>query len=155
MSAKKLAVGDLIEIPTRMGLAYALYTHHDMMYGSLLRVWNDKHKSRPTDFKKILDQPVSFSCFFPLAATIRRKTVSVVDNFVVPELLQKFPVFRSGLPDPVAKKVLNWWLWDGENSWSVGAISEEERKLPIRGTCNDTMLIQRIETNWTSEKDPR
>jgi hypothetical protein len=62
-------------------------------------------------------------------------------------------VFRAGVVDPAVGKVVDWWLWDGEKEWRVGSISDEQRKLPIRGCWNDTMLIKRIEEGWLPEND--
>ncbi|MEJ2528409.1 MAG: hypothetical protein P8Y49_10160 [Sulfurovaceae bacterium] len=44
---------------------------------------------------------------------------------------------------------------DGDSTFKrVRTLTEEENKLPIEETCNDTMLISRIESEWTPEQDP-
>ena len=71
-------------------------------------------------------------------------------------MLQSFPLFRAaGIPDSRTWKVDTWWLWDGEKEWRVGAITEEQRKLPIRGIVNHEALVSYIERDWTPEADRR
>lgn len=155
--ALKVQVGDVVEIKTRKGLAYAIYTHmHERppRFGAMLRIFDTLYEVRPTDFEKLVNGPVRFSCFFPLQAAVDRGIVEVVGRVAVPDFLQTFPVFRSGMVNPQSKKVDTWWLWDGEHEWRVGQLDSEQRKLPIRGVWNDTILIQRIEDHWLPENDP-
>jgi hypothetical protein len=146
--------GDVIEIKTDYGVAYALYTHHDTDNGALLRVWNTRFPTRQHDLASLISQPESFSAFFPLAAAIKRGLVDIVSNVSVPSALNTFPTFRAGLVDREGK-VRVWWLWDGEKEWRVGDLTMEQRKLPIVETLNDTALKLRIESDWTPEKDRR
>jgi hypothetical protein len=151
----KIAVGDVVEIKTQRGFAYALYTHRDPTFGALLRVWNQTHAEPLVDFEHLASQPLSWSAFFPLSAAVKQKVVRVAGSVVVPPDLAAFPLFRAGMPDPGTRRVSNWWLWDGKREWPVGELTSEQRKLPIRQTINDTLLIERIERAWTSEADPR
>jgi len=150
---KKLKIGDVIEISTAKGLAYAYYTHKNAMYGYMLRVFRRFYEVRPKEFGELMNSEPTFICFFPLAAAVKEKIVEVVGNVPLSPAAQKFPLFRCGLPAPGEKKVSDWWLWDGEKSWRVGEITEEQRKLPIRGIWNDTFLIERLESDWTPETD--
>jgi hypothetical protein len=125
----------------------------DALFGALMRVSNQAYIARPADIAKAFSEPVSFTCFFPVGAAVRRGLVSIVENIAVPENLLEFPVFRSGIADSTMGKVRDWWLWDGENEWKVGKITDEQRRYPIRGVWNDTMLIERIEGGWTPETD--
>ena len=150
-----LKIGDVIEIKTRNGLAYAQYTHKHKQYGALLRVFSVISDSRPVDFEfLVMDEPW-FMCFFPLSAAVKKEIVSVVANVAITLEAKRFPVFRSGVVDSSTGKVANWWLWDGENEWMVGSLTAEQRRLSIRGVWNDTFLIERIESGWSPEYDPR
>jgi hypothetical protein len=146
----KLKIGDVIEIKTTKGLAYALYTHKHKQYGALLRVFRQTYASRPSDLPEVVADSVMFSCFFPLSAAVDQDIVSIVGNVEVPNVLTPFPTFRAGVVDPKTQKVAVWWLWDGENEWKIGDLTQEQRKLPIRGVWNDTLLVERIEAGWTS-----
>lgn len=153
---KRPKIGDIIEIPTRSGFAYAQFTHKHNLYGALLRVYNTIYQT-----KQALDAIQSvvsvrepdFSVFFPLGAAVHRGIVSIVGNAPIPEKHKPFPLFRDGIANPETKKVEIWWLWDGEKEWPVGEISDEQRRLPIRGVWNDTLLVERIESGWTPETD--
>lgn len=149
---KRPKIGDVIEITTSMGFAYAQYTHKNKMYDCLLRVFKGFHQERPKSFEKIVTQEPVFSTFFPLGAAVNRQIVSIAGHEKITSDLQILPLFRNGILNPQTKKVEVWWLWDGEKSWKVGEITQEQRKLPLLGIWNDTMLIKRIESGWTAEK---
>lgn len=149
----KLKIGDVVEIKTAKGLAYAQYAHKHKQYGALLRVFGDFHDNRPNGFAELVKNKPTFMCFFPLNAAVDQGIVSIVDNVALPTEAQAFPVFRSGVTDPSTRKVGVWWLWDGEKEWRVGDLTAEQRKLSIRGVWNDTLLIERIESGWTPETD--
>jgi hypothetical protein len=148
----KVRIGDILEIPTAKGLAYAQYTHDDSMYGQLIRVLEKTFQRRPADFSETVQGPVQFCVFFPLKAAVRRGIFKIVGQQEVAPSNQVFPTFRSGLPDPQTNKVKTWWFWDGKEEWKVGEITEEQRKMPLSGTINDTLLIEYIETGWRPEK---
>lgn len=150
----KLKIGDIVEIKSEKGLVYAIYTHQHKMYGALLRVFNNPYLSRPDEFLPVVGQTVDFSCFFPLKAAVEQGLVSVVANVDVPNALLAFPIFRTGVADPKTQTVANWWLWDGAKEWPVGGLTQEQRKLPIRGVWNLAFLVERVNSRWTPETDP-
>jgi hypothetical protein len=148
--------GDVIEIATSGGYAYALYSHRNSEYGCLLRVWNDRHAQPLRDFGFMSVAAPSFSTFYLLGPSVRHALTTIVGNIPVPASLSEFPLFRAGgIPDPQTGKVDNWWLWDGEKEWRVGEITAEQRQLPIRGVVNHAALVGYIERAWTPPDDPR
>jgi hypothetical protein len=150
----KPIIGDVVEIKTSKGLAYAHYTHQHKQYGALLRVFHGFHETRPVDFMKLVMHVPIFSCFFPLNAAVERKIVSLVSNVTPSVEALTFPTFRAGIIDPATRKVGVWWLWDGEKEWKVGELTSVQRRFPIRGVWNDTLLVERIESGWTAKTDP-
>lgn len=151
--AKRVQIGDIIEIPTGKGLAYAQYTHQHSQMGGLIRVFDELFSSRPSNLSKVVNGPVRFSTFLPIKTAVNRGIFNVVGHYDVAPQNTPFPLFRNGNSDPKTKKVAAWWFWDGEKSWKVGEITPEQRKMPIRGVWNDTLLIQRIEEDWRPETD--
>lgn len=149
----KLKIGDIVEINTTKGLAYAQYTHRHKQYGALLRVFGSLFEARPSNFTDLISSNPAFMCFFPLAAAVDQGIVSIVCNLSLPSNAQEFPIFRAGVIDPATRKVGVWWLWDGEREWRIGELTAEQRSLSIRGVWNDTLLIERIEAGWTPETD--
>jgi hypothetical protein len=152
--SKRPKFGDIVEIQTSKGSAYAQYTHQHPTHGGLIRVFDEVFESRPDSFAGLVDQPVRFSAFLPVAAAVKRGLFKVVANERIALQHRSFPVFRNGIADPKTKKVAVWWFWDGEREWKVGELTPEQREMPIASVWNDTLLIERIESGWTPANDP-
>lgn len=151
--AKQVQINDIVEIPTAKGLRYAQFSHRHPRYGALLRILPGSFESRPSDFSELVRQPESFVTFFPIQSAVSRNIVQVVASYPVPSFAKPFPLFRCGVIVPETGKVKEWWFWDGEKEWKVGNLTTEQRKLPLRGIWNDTLLVERLETGWTPESD--
>jgi hypothetical protein len=54
--------------------------------------------------------------------------------------------------DPTTGQVTVWWLWDGSREWRVGSLAADQKKLPVRGIWNDTLLVERIESGWLPDE---
>ena len=154
-SSKSPQVGDVVEIKTTKGLAYAQYTHEHTKpprFGSLLRVMPGIYTERPANISEVVKHKELFSIFFPLKAELKMKdsVFEIVGNEGIPEWAVPFPVFRNGLPDREGK-IHEWWLWDGEKEWKVGKLTPEQiRSYPGLGVATNIALIQMIENGWTS-----
>lgn len=142
-------IGDVIEISTPNGLAYAQYTHEHPTYGSLLRVLPSLFEERPSQFSDLVQMPERFVTFFPLGPAVWRRIVTIVACERIPKRARDFPLFRTGVRNPATGRVDTWWLWDGEREWPVGELTPQMRSLPLRGIWNDTLLIQRIVEGWS------
>jgi hypothetical protein len=154
LSGKRPRIGDIVEIATSKGFAYALYSHEhtkEPRMGSLLRVLPGFYAIRPKRFSELIEHREQFSVFFPLRAALRQGIVRIVGHEELPDWAARFPVFRSGLPDRHGK-IHDWWLWDGENEWRVGALTPEMRSFPKRGIVNDTRLVEMIEGGYRPEE---
>jgi hypothetical protein len=153
----KVKIGDIIEIKTSKGLAYAQYTHEHIApprYGYLIRVLPGLYDERPTDFTNIVKQKATFVGFVALQHMVNKNYVAIVNNQPVPSDAQVFPVFRSGIPDSKTRKVKVWWFWDGEKEWKVGVLTNGQKRMPILSIIGDELLVKRIESGWTPETDP-
>ena len=148
-------IGDVIEIPTAKGLAYAQFTHKMPRHGHLIRVVEGLWRQRPQEIDDVVVSPTRFFTFFPVAAALNQNIVSLAGNTPVPPEFAKFPLMRqSGLVPPGGGRV-DWWLWDGREQWRIGSLNPEQRKLSIASVVNDTMLVKWIETDWHPETDIR
>jgi hypothetical protein len=148
--AKRNTIGMVIQIETSKGTAYGLCTHRNATYGYLFYFY-----PIGTQFSELKNTTTQFCCFFEVWSAIRQKFVKKIDMIEIPPQLKEFPVFRSGLPDPITKKIKNWWFWDGEKSWMAGEINDNQRKIPIDGIWSATTIIDRLENGYTVEKDNR
>ena len=148
----KLKIGDIVEIRTAKGFAYAHYTHKHKQYGALLRVFDSIYDARPSNYTDLVRQRPAFSCFFPLSAAVNKKIVSIIGNSAVPHEAQVFPTFRGGVVNPSTHKVEVWWLWDGEREWRIGNLTDEQRLLPIAELWSWDLLIERLGSGWLPEE---
>src|SRR5262249_44194145 len=87
-------VGDVVEIPTPEGFAYAQYTHAHPGLGELLRVLPGLFDNRPADFAPLVEHKERFWTFHALRYTIRRRELAIVAHQPVPEWARHFPRFR-------------------------------------------------------------
>jgi hypothetical protein len=147
-------IGDVVEIDTGRGFAYAHYTNQHSLYGALLRVFAALKAERPADLASVVAGKPTFQNFFPLAAALSKGIVSIAGHVPLSEEAKQFPTFRAGVIDPATGRVGLWWLWDGNSEKQVGPLTPELRRLPIRGVWNDTLLKERILSGWTPENDP-
>lgn len=150
-------IGDIVEISTPDGLAYAQFTHkHDAppRWGALIRVLPGIFPERPSDFAALAQKPPVFMTFFPLGAACNRGIVRVVASEPVPASSKSFPTFRNSHRDRDGKRVGPWFLWDGTREWRVDSLTAEElRRYPPLGIWNDTLLVESIMAGWTHEQD--
>ena len=144
-------IGDVLEILTSRGLAYAQYTNQIPKRGGLLRVIEGCYENRPSDLAALVKGDLQFETLFPVTAAVSRGIFAVVGNVQIPHDRQALPVFRSGMPPPGGGPIRNWWLWDGEREWQVGVLDPEQWKLPRSSIINDTLLVERIESGWRQE----
>ena len=148
--AKRNVIGMIFQLETSKGIAYGICTHEHVKYGTLVYLY-----PIGTQLSELKNATTQFCCFFPLSVALKRKVVEKVGKIEIPSSLKSFPVFRSGFPDQVTRRVKDWWFWDGEKEWMVGKINDSQRKMPIRGIINFTMLIERLEDGYTAETDLR
>jgi hypothetical protein len=150
-------IGDVIEIPTPAGFAYAHFTHkHDVPphWGALIRVLPWLFSDRLLNFAQLVEREPAFITFFPLGAACNRRIVRVVANEPLPDSSRSFPTFRNSHRDRSGKRMRPWFLWDGSREWRVDQLSEAElRAYPPLGIWNDTLLIERIVSGWSHEQD--
>jgi hypothetical protein len=143
--------GDIIEIRTPKGLVYAQYTHkHDKppRYGALIRILPGFFDERQKYFEELVNKQELFSSFVPLGVLVKRGIFEIVANEDIPERCKPFPLFKAGNRSTKTGKITDWWLWDGEKEWRVGALTPDQYDLPMQSVLNDTMLIHRIVSGW-------
>ena len=152
---KRIRPGDVIEIPTSRGLAYAQYVLKKEQWGALIRILPGFFKERPSEICEVVKAKEQFVTFFPLQAAVNRKIFEVFENCDVPQSAKQFPLFRAAGHIDRQGKVHDWWLWNGEREWRIEKLSEEHVNLPLRSVWNDTLLKERIEEGWTPQTDQR
>lgn len=146
---KRPRIGDIIEIPTPRGYAYAQYTHKVPSYGELLRILPGLYESRPADVASLSRMRERFHVFFPLGIATARGIVSIAGTAEIPEQARAFPTFRMAGGQDRSGRIRNWWLWDGREQRYVGQLTPEQCHLSIAEVWNDTLLIERLASRWS------
>lgn len=147
-------IGDVIEIDTPEGLAYAQFSHRDQQFGYLLRVLPGIYKQRPESFADLVNLEERFYVFFALDGALSRGIVKRASNEAVPDRARKFPLMRMAGWRDESGRVLNWWLYDGEREWQVDKLTPEQESLSLAQVWNDTLLVQRIIEGWSPRNSP-
>jgi hypothetical protein len=148
---RRIKSGDVFEIHTQKGLAYAQFLFKDKMYGNLIKVFKGFFAKRPEYVQDLMELPVQLKTFIPLQAAINQGIFEVIGRQPVSDEDAQLPLFKMGIRDPHSGKVAVWFLWDGKREWRIDELTSEQRSYPWRGTLNDTLLIERIEEGWTQE----
>lgn len=154
VNRKRPQIGDVVEIETPKGLAYAQYTFackEPSVYGALIRVLPGLYDSRPSNFSELVREKERFFVFFPLGAACNRGIVKIVAYEEIPKGSRGIPLMRSSsrYRDKFGKMIeADWWLWDGKEERRIGKLPEKYHDLSLRSIWNDTLLIERIVSGW-------
>lgn len=141
----------MLELGTRKGLSYIQITHLTHEEGPLIAVMPGVFSSRPLDMDWVSRASPKFRVLFPVSHAVRRKVITFIGNYKMSPESAKFPVLRrAGFVDREGAE-RNWWLWDGTREWPVASLSPEERRLSPREIWNDTLLAERIESDWSPQ----
>ncbi len=148
-------LGDIVELRTNRGFAYAQYTHEHHDYGSLLRILPGFFEETPKELDLLAEGRTVFHAFVPLKASLREQALRTVGHYPIPEKATTFPTFRSGMSQPGGIRVRVWFLWDGEEDTRVDQLSASQLQFPIREIITPALLRQRLEAGWLPESDAR
>lgn len=149
--AKLVKIGDVVQILTSHGVAYAQMTHKHKVYGPLLAVFHGYHANPPTDFSLTVDVEPQFRTFFPLQPAVNQGLLSIVANVAVSAPNTIFPRFRTCVYDRDGKRG-PWWIWDGETETLLKRdLNDDEKFLSVRGIISAPLLVERIETGYRPE----
>lgn len=149
--ASKAKSGDIFELKTSVGLAYFQCVRRVPQWGMMIRVLIGTYSDRPNSLAAIAQQAERFVTFFPVDFALKKNIVVLVGCEDIPATFQRNPLFRApGLRDRDGR-VMKWFLIDGDREIPLGALTPEQRKLPIQVLVNDTALIEMIENNWLPE----
>lgn len=140
-AAPDLRAGDVVEIQTSAGLAYAHLTHLHPSYPPAVRALRDLHERRPGDPAALANGPAAFTAMVELGAGLSRlgRRFEVVAN--VPPADPAFPTFRMPVRDREGR-VVYWWFWDGDTLRH--AASGEDEALPLREVMTTETFLARL-----------
>jgi hypothetical protein len=145
-------MGDLLEIETPRGYAYAQCTVRDKVYGQLIRVLPGLFSERPTDLEAVVESQERYVAFFPVGAALSQGLVSFVGTYGVPSHAQTMPLMRAR-GAPTRDGGWDWWLTDGEKEWRVGQLLPKQKELSISEIWMHGLLVERILSDWKPSDD--
>jgi hypothetical protein len=156
--AKRIRIGDVVEVMTSKGMAYAQVAHlhreEHSAYGPFLRIAPGFFTKRPERFEELLRKEPIATMFCALRAAVKGGICEIVGNVPVPEAARSFPLFRGSNNLPGGTTPKTWWFWDGERTWFVGKITPKQRTMPLREIVDGVVLRERIESGWSPATDP-
>ncbi len=144
-------LGDVVEITTPQGFAYAQFTHDIPLHGQLLRILPGLYATRPTDLAALVQQPERYVTFFWLRPALHksRAVVAIVDQFPIPARNRAVPLFRTPALAPREPGPPPYWtLWDGQRCWRVDRLTEAQRNLPVDGMPHTEVFLHQIVSGW-------
>ena len=147
--------GDVFEIPTAKGLAYAQYSHECERLGTLVRVIPGFLARRPTDFSFIGRRPdVAFFRVIPVSVVGWRRLAARVSNQPIPEDIRAFPKLRAvvGRRADAPLEQTRWRVFDGEEYGPPQALNEEIERLSETGTPTWDDFVRQVEDEWRPER---
>ena len=145
---KSPKIGDIVQIATNQGYAYAQLTHRNKLLGYLLRILPGFHPEPLTEFATKVQSRELYQTFVFRDDLYESPVVMIVGHEDVPKDAQAFPIFRDGIRDPATKQVTDWWLWDGTTSQKIGKLDDQQKALSIRSIWNYKILVDRVGKGW-------
>lgn len=158
--AKKLKIGDVAEIKTPAGLAYAQYTHDGKGLGELVRVLPGLHSSRPNLDLLVQERELYFT-FYTLRYAVRGGQVEVLGNKPVPACARAESLMRHEAGRTREGKVTGWRIIPALHPLTmdflvqtpiVRELTPEQRKLSIRCLWPPPVMVRELERGWTPER---
>jgi hypothetical protein len=104
-------IGDLIEIETPRGYAYAQYVHKHReppRMGSLIRQLPGFYRERPDNFNALVDAEGRFSVFFPLGAALNRGIFRIVASEPV-AMSRGTPLYETWNDTMIIERIADDW----------------------------------------------
>jgi len=147
----KIKIGDIFEINTSKGKAYLHYIHKDSTTGELIRVLSGLYSERPANFNELAALKERYIISFSLSVAYKKGIVKLV-GFSSAIFFSKPKFMRT--EHNIRGEFLGWHIVDTDN-WQrqlVKNLTAEQKMLSPWGIWNDTLLIEKLENDWSLEK---
>lgn len=148
--ARRIAIGDVFELPTPCGYAYLQYTHEHPLLGSLVRVLDGHFATQQSDVSALIGRPHRFSVFYLVGSAMRDGVVRRVGNYQPPSSVQPFPATRRRMLLDSGWEILRN---GNEVVERVSQLSEQQKLDPEAENWSDRTLKQRVASEWSWRDD--
>lgn len=147
----KIKPGDIFEISTSKGKAYLHYVYNDKSIGYLVRVLPGLFKETPINIAELAASKERYMIYFPLLAAYKQKIVKLVGNHSVDKYV-KPKYMRS---KHIVNGVIKGWHIIDTDTWqrelTINLLPTQKCLSPW-GIWNDSMLIEKLMTDWKLEE---
>jgi hypothetical protein len=147
LKTMKLIAGDIYRIKTKLGFAFFQYfeTSEEIEYIRVLATISEGGNITQEE----IDRKERWTIGFPVKAATRKKIIERIGNFGIPENFTTPKYART--PHNIRGEHLGWHIVD-RNTWNLQLkteLDEEDLEISPWGIWNDTLLIERLEGNWS------
>lgn len=160
MASRKPKIGDVAEIKTHHGLAYAQYTLDGNGSGEIVRVLPGLYNSRP-DLESLVLQRELYFVFYTLAFAIRKREAEIVCNLPVPEWAESEPLMRHASGRTRQGKITGWRIVPALSPLTVDflirtpilrELTQEQERLSIHHIWPHPVMVKELARGWTPER---
>ncbi|WP_118136879.1 hypothetical protein [Oceanicella sp. SM1341] len=141
----RLSPGEMVEIETPGGHAYAQVTHVHPSYPPVVRAIEGLHATRPADLRLLAAGPTRFVAMIPLDTALARLNVrhALLGAAPVPEAARPFPTFRMPIRDKQGE-IVYWWFWDGRGLSYAVDLDAGQAGLPLREVVSGARFMDML-----------
>ncbi len=159
--AKKVRIGDIVEISTPAGLAYVQYTHDGGTNGELVRVLPGLYENRVSDLASLARQKELYFVFYIMNYALRTGQAEVVSNQPVPEWAKAHPMMRHAAAFDDFRRVIRWRIVSAASQLTpqelirtplLTELTPEQEKLSIREIWPHAAMVRELARGWTPER---
>jgi len=161
IAAKKVHIGDIVEISTPAGLGYVQYTHDGDTEGELVRVLPGLYADRPSDLATLSRQKELYFVFYIMDYAVRAGLTTVVSNQPVPDWAQEPPMMRHPASFPALGRVTRWRIISAASRLTVDELlrtpvvtelTPEQTRLSVREIWPHAAMVKQLARGWTPER---
>lgn len=146
----RLTKGDTYSIETKIGFGFLQYVETDSIGIDFVRVLCPINEDEQIDQSGV-NQNERWNIGFPLKAAAKRKIISKVGNFEIPNTYFNSEYARS--KHIVRSEFLGWHIIHKSSLKRElkKELHKDDLKLSPHGIMNDTLIIEYLEQNWKLE----
>lgn len=145
---KRARIGDVIEIKTPNGLAYAIFVGTHPIYNDSIFVLNGLHKERPGDFSKATSG-TGYYAFYPLRSSVARGLTECVHTMPLPPGIEVPKKLRRAGVRSQSGQILTWVLEGDGPEVLRKELTATEKELPIALVWGHESLVSRLAIQWS------
>ena len=140
----RLRIGDVVEIKTRRGRAYAQVSHRSRGGMPLLRILPGYFDKRPADIDRLVAEPTRYYVSLLTDELSGLSSYEHIGADEVPQHARRFrPVILTAVLDRV--RTMSWQVWDGVDEWQTSTPIIAGRRAPELARHSPGSVIRELE----------